>query len=231
MRRRGNGTLQQKSNRRESSSPRSATRGRDGNEVGLSGSARLALLLLRVRRRGPEVDRDARLVTDDPGVVPGFDPSHVARTNLNLGPVVHRYAHPTRQGVQEVRRLAALSFRERLHVLRPAPPGSNVPRSTVPPPMLMTSACPLSTNGLISSGESKSQPPAAAAFSGSRRAANARNRAYAIVLKSDAGSPQSRINRAIARQSSPIVAFVEHACHAGGRGFESRRSRLSKCLQ
>jgi len=48
----------------------------------LSGCGWFALLLLRVRRRGPEVDRDARLVSDDPGVVPGFDPSHVARTNL-----------------------------------------------------------------------------------------------------------------------------------------------------
>jgi hypothetical protein len=38
-------------------------------------------------------------------------------------------------------------------------------------------------------------------------------------------SPQSRINRAIARQSSPIVVSPEQACHAGGRGFESRRSR------
>src|SRR6266508_3123126 len=34
-------------------------------------------------------------------------------------------------------------------------PGSNVPRRTVPPPILMTSACPLSANGRISSGESK----------------------------------------------------------------------------
>ena len=33
------------------------------------------------------------------------------------------------------------------------------------------------------------------------------------------------MNRAIARQSSPIVVSVEQACHAGGRGFESRRSR------
>ena len=33
------------------------------------------------------------------------------------------------------------------------------------------------------------------------------------------------MNRAIARQSSPIVASREQACHAGGRGFESRRSR------
>jgi hypothetical protein len=68
-------------------------------------------------------------------------------------------------------------------------------------------------------------------FSGSRRAANARNRAYAIVCKSHVRAPQSRINRAIARQSSPIVVSVEQACHAGGRGFESRRSRSTKPLQ
>ena len=37
------------------------------------------------------------------------------------------------------------------------------------------------------------------------------------------------MNRAIARQSSPIVVSVEQACHAGGRGFESRRSRKSPC--
>jgi hypothetical protein len=62
-------------------------------------------------------------------------------------------------------------------------------------------------------------------FMGSRRAANARNRAYAIVRKSAAREPQTRINRAIARESSRIVVSLEQACHAGGRGFESRRSR------
>jgi hypothetical protein len=33
------------------------------------------------------------------------------------------------------------------------------------------------------------------------------------------------MNRAIARQPSPIVVTGEPGCHAGGRGFESRRSR------
>ncbi|MEO5575579.1 MAG: hypothetical protein ABIR67_05785 [Gaiellaceae bacterium] len=68
-------------------------------------------------------------------------------------------------------------------------------------------------------------PPVNESRSGSRRAANVRNRAYAIVHKSGARSPQGCINRAIACPSSPIVVSVEQACHAGGRGFDSRRSR------
>ena len=43
--------------------------------------------------------------------------------------------------------------------------------------------------------------------------------------------PRTPINRAITRPSSPTVETLEVACHAGGRGFESRRSRCLKCLQ
>ena len=45
------------------------------------------------------------------------------------------------------------------------------------------------------------------------------------MRKSGARRLQTRINRVIARQSSPIVVSLEVACHARGRGFESRRSR------
>src|SRR5215213_655489 len=52
---------------------------------------------------------------------------------------------------------------------------------------------------------------------GSKRSKSSlRNRAQISVE-----GPQTRMNRAIGRQSSPIVVSVEPACHAGGRGFES----------
>jgi hypothetical protein len=51
------------------------------------------------------------------------------------------------------------------------------------------------------------------------------------MRKPVAESPESRRNRAIARQSSSIVVTSEPARHAGGRGFESRRSRQNPAKQ
>jgi hypothetical protein len=76
-----------------------------------------------------------------------------------------------------------------------------------------------------SSPQQRHPPSANEARSGSRRAANARNRAYAIMRKLGARSLIGRINRAIVRRSSSKVGSLEVACHTGGRRFESRRSR------
>jgi hypothetical protein len=49
--------------------------------------------------------------------------------------------------------------------------------------------------------------------------------------KSNREKPRKPHRRAISRPSSSPVATLQAACHAGGRGFESRRSGLLKCLQ
>jgi hypothetical protein len=63
---------------------------------------------------------------------------------------------------------------------------------------------------------------------GSKRAANVRNRLRSTTRNRSSKGPKGRMNRATARRSSPRVVTLELACHAGGRGFESRRSRRKR---
>jgi hypothetical protein len=46
-----------------------------------------------------------------------------------------------------------------------------------------------------------------------------------------AGTRNMPANYAVRRRLSSGVVMSDSACHAGGRGLESRRSRLSECLQ
>ena len=83
-------------------------------------------------------------------------------------------------------------------------------------------ACqPMSSNGPESRSSRRFGPPGAGRFSGSRRAANAEIEPAQSCMN-QRRRPAARVNRAIARQSSPIVVSMEQACHAGGRGFDAR---------
>jgi hypothetical protein len=66
---------------------------------------------------------------------------------------------------------------------------------------------------------------------GSRKGSKRSKSSLRDRAQNNANGSQARMNSAIARRSSSIVVSVEQACHAGGRGFESRRSRLLKPLQ
>ena len=62
-------------------------------------------------------------------------------------------------------------------------------------------------------------------FPGSKRAANVRRRPMEECRFAPGEGREAAANRANMGRSSPIVVTGEVTCHAGGRGFESRRSR------
>src|SRR6266536_2935666 len=78
---------------------------------------------LRVSLQAPEVQQDARLVADDPRVVPRRHVEGLARSELTLGPVVHTKRHTPFEHVADVLNLARVGPGDRLDVLRPPPPG------------------------------------------------------------------------------------------------------------
>src|ERR1700737_1059102 len=78
-------------------------------------------LALGVIRRAHEVDLDAGLVADHPRVVTWRQLHHVARADLDFGPVVVVHLHASGHDVGQVRRLAAVRLRDRLYVRGPSP--------------------------------------------------------------------------------------------------------------
>src|SRR5207244_5789963 len=69
-----------------------------------------------------EVEHDTRLIADHFTIVPRRDRDHIARTEIELGAVVHDHLLMPREDIAKVRRLAAARTGQRLDVLRPAPP-------------------------------------------------------------------------------------------------------------
>jgi hypothetical protein len=76
----------------------------------------------------------------------------VSRPRLHLAPFFHDHAHPARDLIEEVWRLAEVSPGNRLDVLRPAPAGLEGRPAHSTPPMPTISICPC-WNGLTSSGD------------------------------------------------------------------------------
>ena len=119
---------------------------------------RTPALGLRVflRRSRLELESDEPLVADRPCVVAGLNDVRLARTDLDLGPVLVLDGQPAEVDNADMASLAALSSGDGLDTFRPAPPGSNVMRAAVVTPIRTTSTCVLS-GVLVSSGASKSR--------------------------------------------------------------------------
>ena len=84
-----------------------------------------------------KVDADERFVPKGPRIVPGRNRSHIARTKLCFGSVVHSDHYPPREDVDQVANLATVGPNSRFDTLRPAPsrlmshaPDLDTPKST-----------------------------------------------------------------------------------------------------
>src|SRR5690348_12734600 len=77
---------------------------------------------LRVVARPVPVDDDDRLVAQYPRVVAPWQRGDVSGLGDDLGAVVHADRQPAAHVVLEMRSFAAVGIRDRLDIVRPAPP-------------------------------------------------------------------------------------------------------------
>jgi hypothetical protein len=89
-------------------------------------------------------------------------------------------------------------------------------------PACVRTATQLESSRCVHEGPPWHPPPVPKVGSGQQRGSKRRKSASLTMRSHITRRPESRMNRAIARPSSPVVVTLEPACHAGGRGFESR---------
>jgi hypothetical protein len=68
-----------------------------------------------------KIHSDEWLVTGYPGIVPGWDRSHVTRTNLALYAIVHPHHHLARDHIEQMGHLTTVGAGDRFDALRPTP--------------------------------------------------------------------------------------------------------------
>src|SRR5215213_2397470 len=89
----------------------------------VAATRRQRLLALGVVPELTEVDHHAWLVTDNLGIVSWWNREDVTGPDLAVRAILHLDSHAPRQHVAQVRDLAGIGAGDRLHVLRPSPPG------------------------------------------------------------------------------------------------------------
>lgn len=79
-------------------------------------------LWLAIAVGAAEFQEHTRFVADDPAIMSRRDIHNIARTELDLGPVVQSRGHRSREAIPDMVFLAGFSTNYRFEVDRPSPP-------------------------------------------------------------------------------------------------------------